>query len=491
MQRSRILRWLHRGLISLFVLLLSLPASSIELSPLSDKPYQGDWPILKEKGVIRVVVSADLGFYYVEAGRPKGIGAELLYHFEKSLKKQAPYVHIQIIPVLRDDLIPSVQSGLADLAVANLTITPARLKEIDFSNPLTKEIQELIVTNKSYPNITNLTQLTGKEIWVRESSSYMESLEKINNSLILQSLKPIKIHFVEEALQDYELLEMVNSGHIPATVLDSHKAEMWIHVMEDIKAHTELPLRENGQIAWAMRKNSPELKKIVNGYLRTAKSGTLLGNVIFSKYIDDTRWLTKALNPEKLKRLDELAKIFTEYSNKYEFEYLMMAAQGFQESGFDQRKVSHKGAIGIMQVMPSTARDPNVNIKNIEKVENNIHAGVKYMRFIKDRYFSVPEINEDDQVYFALAAYNAGPANINRMRRLAKKHGFNPNVWFKNVEVITRRNISSEPVTYVANVSRYYVVYKQLEQLKQAKEESLTATLNAIEGVDSQTSRKE
>lgn len=144
-----------------------------------------------------------------------------------------------------------------------------------------------------------------------------------------------------------------------------------------------------------------------------------------------------------------------------------------------------------MQVMPSTARDPNVNIKNIEKVENNIHAGVKYMRFIKDRYFSDPEINEDDQVYFALAAYNAGPANINRMRRLAKKHGFNPNVWFKNVEVITRRNISSEPVTYVANVSRYYVVYKQLEQLKQAKEESLTATLNAIEGVDSQTSRKE
>ncbi|MFX3714222.1 hypothetical protein ACJBRI_10440, partial [Streptococcus suis] len=81
--------------------------------------------------------------------------------------------------------------------------------------------------------------------------------------------------------------------------------------MEDIKAHTELPLRENGQIAWAMRKNSPELKKIVNGYLRTAKSGTLLGKFIFSKYIDDTRWLTKALNKEKLKRLDELAKIFT------------------------------------------------------------------------------------------------------------------------------------------------------------------------------------
>ncbi len=172
------MRWLQRGVVSLFILLLSLPASSIELSPLSDKPYQGDWPILKEKGAIRVVVSADLGFYYVEAGRPKGIGAELLYHFEKNLKKQAPYVHIQVIPVLRDDLIPSVQSGLADIAVANLTITPERLKKVDFSTPLIKDIQELIVTNKSYPDITILTQLSGKEIWVRASSSYMESLEK-------------------------------------------------------------------------------------------------------------------------------------------------------------------------------------------------------------------------------------------------------------------------------------------------------------------------
>ncbi|MFV0450084.1 MAG: transglycosylase SLT domain-containing protein [Vibrio sp.] len=478
------MRWLHRGLFSLLILLISLPVKSIELSPLSDQPYQGDWAVLKEKGVIRVVVSADLGFYYVESGRPKGIGAELLYHFENSLKKQAPCVHIQIIPVLRDDLIPSIEAGLADLAVANLTITPTRSKLIDFSNPLIKEIQELIVTNKNYPDITSLTQLTGKEIWVRASSSYLESLEKINNSLIMQNLKPIKIHYVEEALQDYELLEMVNAGHIPATVLDSHKAEMWLHVMEDIKAHSELPLRENGQIAWAMRNNSPELKKIVNGYLRTAKSGTLLGNVIYSKYIDDTRWLTKALSPDKLKRLDELAKIFIEYSNQYEFEYLMMAAQGFQESGFDQRKVSHKGAIGIMQVLPSTARDKNVNIKNIEKVENNIHAGVKYMRFIKDRYFSDPAIGKDDQVYLSLAAYNAGPANISRMRRLAKKHGFNPNVWFKNVEVITRRNIGAEPVTYVANISRYYVVYKQLQQLKQAKEESLSATLNEIEGIN-------
>ncbi len=468
----------------LLLLSLSLSANSIELSPLSDKPYKGDWAVLKEKGVIRVLVSADLGFYYIDRGRPKGIGAEMLYHFEKSLKKQSPYVHVQVIPVLRDDLLPSLQAGYADLAVANLTITPERQKDVDFSNPLMKDVQELIITNKQTAPITDVTQLSGKDIWVRESSSYFESLNKLNASLVLKELKPINIHFIEEALQDYELLEMVNSGHIPAIVLDDHKAEMWLHVMNDLQAHTEFPLRQGGKIAWALRKETPELKKIVNAYLRTAKEGTLLGNVIYEKYIDDTRWLTRALNPNKLKSLDQLTKLFTHYSDMYQFEYLMMAAQGFQESGLDQSKVSHKGAIGIMQVLPSTAKDRNVNIAHIEKVENNIHAGIKYMRFIKDRYFSDPEISEDNQVYFTLAAYNAGPANINRMRRLAKKHGFNPNVWFKNVEVIARRNIGREPVKYVANISRYYVVYKQLALIKEQKEQSKTATLNAINGVD-------
>ncbi|MCW8336322.1 transglycosylase SLT domain-containing protein, partial [Vibrio paucivorans] len=239
--------------------------------------------------------------------------------------------------------------------------------------------------------------------------------------------------------------------------------------LDNLVVHSNLPLRSDGQIAWAMRKQSPELKEVVDQYLRSARSGTLLGNVIYGKYIDDTRWLKRLLNPNKIARLESLYSIFEHYSGEYAFDPLMMSAQGFQESGLDQSKVSHKGAVGVMQVLPSTAKDPNVNIPNIHKVDNNIHAGVKYMRFIQDRYFSDDDIGSDDQVYFTLAAYNAGPANIRKMRRLAKKHGYDPNVWFKNVEVITRRNIGREPVTYVANINRYYVVYKQLSSLEQIR----------------------
>ncbi len=205
-----------------------------------------------------------------------------------------------------------------------------------------------------------------------------------------------------------------------------------------------------------------------------------MGNVIYGKYLDNTRWLKKVLNPNNIRKLKSMSEVFTLYSDQYQFDPLMISAQGYQESGLDQNKVSHRGAVGIMQVLPSTANDPNVNINNIYKLENNVHAGVKYMRFIKDRYFSDQNISADDQVYFSLAAYNAGPGNIRKMRRLATQQGYNPNKWFKNVEIVTRRNIGREPVHYVSNINRYFIIYKQLSELQQSRDKSNHNELNPL-----------
>lgn len=457
----------------LFIVLLIFSMTKVQalsLSPLQKEPYFGDLPALEKKGVIRVLVAADLGFYYVEDGKPKGILAELLYHFEKQLKQRSSYFNLQVIPVHRDELIPSLEQGYGDLIVANLTITPSRDKGIDFSMPVLRDVKELLVTHASIPAFTDITQLSGKEVWVRASSSYFESLQKLNQLLDEKDRPPVIVRFVEETLQDIELVELVNQGHIQATILDSHKTELWLKVMENIQVHDIIPLRDNGEIAWAMREQSPKLQSFVNQYLKSARSGTLLGNVIYGKYLDDTRWLKKVLNPNHINRLEALSEIFSQYSEQYQFDPLMMSAQGFQESGLDQSKVSHKGAVGVMQVLPSTAKDPNVNIPNIYEVDNNIHAGIKYMRFLKDRYFSDDSINKDNQVYFSLAAYNAGPANIRRMRKLASQQGYDPNIWFKNVEIMARRHIGREPVHYVANINRYFVIYKQLAALKALRE---------------------
>lgn len=462
---------MFKVVLSLIILSLSISRCfALSLSPLQKEPYLGDLPALEKKGVIRVLVAADLGFYYIEDGRPKGILAELLYHFEKQLKQRSSYFNLQIIPVHRDELIPSLVQGYGDLIVANLTITPARLNSIDFSLPVLKGVKELLVTDQSVASIENIEQLSGKEVWVRASSSYFESLQQLNHQLDSLGLPPVIVRFVEETLQDLELVELVNQGHISATILDSHKTELWLKIMDNIQVHDLVPLRINGEIAWAMRKNSPQLQTFVNQYLKTSRSGTLLGNVIYSKYLDNTQWLRKILNPNHINRLEALSGIFSLYSDQYDFDPMMISAQGFQESGLDQSKVSHKGAVGVMQVLPSTAKDPNVNIPDIYKVDNNIHAGVKYMRFLKDRYFSDDKISPDNQVYFALAAYNAGPANIRRVRRLASQQGYDPNKWFKNVEIMARRHIGREPVHYVANINRYFVIYKQLEALKMLRE---------------------
>ncbi|PMG32542.1 lytic transglycosylase F [Vibrio breoganii] len=463
--------------------LISFSTQALELSPLLSNTYTGDYKTLKDKGVVRALVSADLGFYYVEGGRPKGIIAEQLHHFEMNLKKAHPFMRVKIIPVARDELFDALNEGYGDIAVANLTITERREKIIDFSTPILKGVNELFLTSDKVEEITTFSQASGMEVWIRASSSYFESIQVLNRKLSSNGLTPVRVNFIQENLQDIELIEMVNQGLIPATIIDSHKAQLWVNVMENVQVHEQLPLRTDGQIAWALRHDSPEFKKVINSYLKTAKGGTLLGNVIYGKYLQDTRWLTRALNPKKMERLANLSKLFERYGQEYQIDWVMLSAQAFQESGLDNSKVSHRGAVGIMQVLPATARDPYINIPNIKPVENNIHAGTKYLRFIHDRYFSDPDIEANDKVYFSLASYNAGPAKIRRMRALAKKQGFDHNVWFNNVEIVARRNIGREPVQYVANINRYYTIYKQLGEIQDQRNEHNSELIEEIEAV--------
>ena len=134
-----------------------------------------------------------------------------------------------------------------------------------------------------------------------------------------------------------------------------------------------------------------------------------------------------------------------------------MAALGYQESQLDQSKRSHVGAIGIMQVMPATAKQ--MRIGNIDQLEPNIHAGVKYVRHLIDTYFNDASVDELNRTLFAFASYNAGPARIRSLRQEAKRQGLNPNIWFNNVERIVAQRIGRETVQYVSNIYKYYIAY--------------------------------
>lgn len=134
----------------------------------------------------------------------------------------------------------------------------------------------------------------------------------------------------------------------------------------------------------------------------------------------------------------------------------------FQESGLDHTKKSGAGAIGLMQVLPSTAKDKKVGINNIHKVENNVHAGVKYLAFLRDHYYSKEDMRPRDRIRMALAAYNAGPSKIRKVRDLAEQMGLDKNKWFRNTEIAALRVIGQETVRYVSNINKYYVLYQAI-----------------------------
>jgi membrane-bound lytic murein transglycosylase MltF len=185
-----------------------------------------------------------------------------------------------------------------------------------------------------------------------------------------------------------------------------------------------------------------------------------MGNILFKRYLKSTKWVRNSLSDEEFQRFKDAVQFFKKYAGKYDFDWLVVAALAYQESRIDQSKRSPAGAIGVMQLLPSTAADPNVGIHNIEKIENNIHAGVKYLRFMIDRYYAKEPMDSLNKLLFAFASYNAGPAKVAKLRKEAGEMGLNPNIWFRNVEIVAAKRIGRETVQYVSNIYKYYVAYR-------------------------------
>jgi len=439
----------------------------------------GDFDEMVQIRTIRALVVYSKTFYFLDRGRQYGISYEALKEFEKfvnkRLKTKTLQVEVVFIPVSRDELIPSLLNGVGDIAVANLTITTGRQKQVDFSNPLLSGVKELLVTGPAAPPINGIDDLSDKEIHVRRSSSYYESLVQLNKSFKKAGKSQMKLVLADETFEDEDLLEMVNAGLIPMIVMDSHKAQFWKQIFDNITVHQDIAVRAGGAIAWAFRKNSPKLKAVVNDFVKGHKEGTMLGNILFKRYLKNTKYVKNSLSEKELKKYNSMVQLFKTYAGEYGFNYLMIVAQAYQESGLDHSKRSPSGAVGVMQLLPTTAKDPNINIPDIEKLENNIHAGTKYLRFIIDRYYKDEPMDEVNKMLFTFASYNAGPARINELRKKASAMGLDPNVWFYNVEIVAAKSIGRETVQYVSNIYKYYISYQlvliqaEKKQTSQAK----------------------
>ena len=445
-----------------------------DLAFLNEK-WTGDFDKMAERSRIRVLVPYSKTFYFFDGIDQRGLTYDQVKSFETyindRLNRDILEVRVVIIPTRRDRLIPDLINGLGDIAAGNLTITPERLKQVDFSNHGLSGVDEILVTCPGGPEISTIDDLSGKTIFVRESSSYFESLKNINSQFTKQGKEPIHIQAANELLEDEDILEMMNACMIPITIIDSHKAECWMEIFEKLTFHFDITVRQGGQIAWAIRKNCPKLKKIVNDFGHSHKKGTLMGNMLFNRYFKTCKWINNPIEIDAFDRFENAAGYFKKYAEKYGFDWRMIAALAYQESRIDQTRKSPSGAVGVMQVMPGTAADPNVNIPDINDMESNIHAGVKYLRFVRDRYFENQPMDPLNKMLFSFAGYNAGPAMVTRLRRETAKMRLDPNVWFDNVEVAAAQKIGRETVQYVSNIYKYYIAYSLVTDAADEKRE--------------------
>jgi membrane-bound lytic murein transglycosylase MltF len=428
------------------------------------QPWTGDLAGILERGFLRIGTAYNPVLFSYDGPDQRGIvvdlAAELQAQLRKKLGKAASNLTVVLAALSRGQMIPALEEGRVDVLMANLTITPDRQARADFTDPVLPGVREVLVTGPSAPAIATLDDLAGVTLHLRPSSSYFEHLTALNAARKAAGKPEIPVEPMDENMEDSDILELVGAGTLPAAIIDSHMAGLYAQVIEGLTVHDDIAINEGGEIAWAIRKDSPELITALNGFIKDAAKGTLLGNTLINRYFKDTRRVEHAMADEPAERLRGTFDLIRKYAGEYGFDAILIAAQGYQESALDQKKRSPVGAIGIMQVMPATARDPVVGIPEIHIAENNVKAGVKYLRFLRDRYFSDPAMDDFNQTLFSFAAYNAGPGNISKARKRAEKMGLDPNVWFGSVELAAAKAISREPVIYVRNILKYYVTYK-------------------------------
>ena len=434
----------------------------------------GDFDAMRKRRLVRVLVVYNKTNYFIDRGTPRGIVAEAFKLFEDHINQKYKTgnlrIHVALVPTRRDALASALLEGKGDVAAGYLIVTPERLEKVDFSNPTIRNVSEIVVGGASSPAVASVDDLSGREVFVRKTSLYNEDLEKLNADLVKRGKAPVKLRFAPENLEDEDILEMVNAGLVPYAVVDDFLARFWAEVLPKVKLYPDAVLRKGADIAWAIRRNSPLLKAELDAFLAKYPEGSAARNTLFQKYLKRTKFVKNSMSAEERAKFDHMVELFKTYSDKYDMDFLLMAAQGYQESQLNQQAKSPVGAVGVMQLMPATGKEQKVG--DIHELEPNIHAGVKYMRFMIDQYFADEPMDKLNKGLFAFASYNAGPGRIRSLRKEAAKRGLDPNKWFDNVEIVASEKIGRETVTYVANIYKYYVAYTLVTENAAAREKA-------------------
>lgn len=423
--------------------------------------------MVKHRSIRALVMMNPIGFFY-ERGIPKGALYESLEELQKfankKLKTGKLRVKVTFVPVTPEQVEAALLEGMGDFVANPVVITPERAKRFAFSIPVVPNVTQIVVSNPDFGTLLSVDDLAGKEIYVNPLAASYANLQKNSERLQQSGKAAINIQAADKNLNEDDLIQMVHARLIPATVTTSARAELWSKVFDDVKSQPNVVIADKVDMAMVMRRGNPQLKQLLDEFATTHRAGTTFGNTLLKRYVS-TKWVKNSTSEPEMEKFRATVDLFKKYATQYDFDFLMLVAQGYQESMLDQKRRSAAGAVGIMQVIPKYAAADPIKIRNVEQVDANIHAGAKMLRHIAETYFDDPQIDPVNRTLMAFASYNAGPTRIARLRKKAATMGLNPNIWFGNVEQVVAHEVGQETVTYVGNIYKYYVAYKlALEQ---------------------------
>jgi membrane-bound lytic murein transglycosylase MltF len=441
---------------------------SLEL-PVTLERRVGDLDGMVKRRQIRVLVIPSRSGFFYDKGHPQGIYYEAFDEFQRFVnskyKTGSLKINVTFLPVRIEQLEQSLLQGLGDVIGFPLIVTPERQQVALFTAPIHPNVKQVVVTGPKLSQVKTIEDLSGTEVYANPLTVYYENLQRLNESFQKAGKPPILVKAADPNLNDEDMLEMVNAGLIPATVTITIRANFWSKIFTHLTVHTDIVIKEEGQLAWATRKDSPQLRALLDEFIKTRSVGTSFGNTLVRRYTQNTKWVRDSTSTEEMAKFQAYVSYFQKYAAKYNFDYLMLVAQGYQESLLDQSRKNPSGAVGIMQVIPKNAAAPPISISNVDIAQYNIEAGAKMLRNIADTYFNDPQLDSLNKTLMVFASYNAGPNRIARLRKQAAAEGLDPNRWFGNVELVVAKNVGQETVQYVSNIFKYYVAYKlTLEQ---------------------------
>jgi membrane-bound lytic murein transglycosylase MltF len=428
--------------------------------------HAGDLAEIRQHKVLRVLVAYNRTDFFYAGKEPRGFAYQVMREYEKFLnqgvRREDQKVRVKWIPVSPEELITGIQEGRGDLAAAILPVTPKHLQQVDFVTQRIGTFAGVVVGNAALGPLQSLKGLAGKRVYLPHNSRFIAPLRDLSQQLLANGLEAIEIRATDARLSAEDVLEMVNAGMVDFTLTEGYKANLWGKVLPDIRIYDELRLAADGVGGFAVRHNNPELKASLETFLQNPRLPAALAKMPTAQPGKASRWLENPIDDAARPRFRKHARLFKKYASRYGFDYRTLMAVAYQETGLDQRKRGISGSVGMMQLLPSTARDRSVKIANIDRLENNVQAGSKYLAFLRDQYFADSQIPEEDRLAFIWAAFNAGPHPILHLREDAKKHGLDPNRWFGNVELVAGKSRVARTAKYVSDVYKYYLAYQSL-----------------------------